>query len=133
MSTGVAQPGREPLLPHLQTLHELFKVLLKAREQRGAIDFESVETRMEFDAQGKIERIVPEVRNDAHRVIEECMLAANVCAGDFLVERKHPVLFRVHDEPAAEKIEALREFLAELGLQLSGGDQPRPKTTPNCW
>ena len=127
LSTGVAQPGREPLLPHLQTLHELFKVLLKAREQRGAIDFESVETRMEFDAQGKIERIVPEVRNDAHRVIEECMLAANVCAGDFLVERKHPVLFRVHDEPAAEKIEALREFLAELGLQLSGGDQPRPK------
>ncbi len=127
LSSGRAQPGREALLPHLQTLHELFKVLLKAREQRGAIDFESVETRMEFDEQGKISRIVPEVRNDAHRIIEECMLAANVCAGDFLVERSHPVLFRVHDAPAAEKIEALREFLAELGLQLSGGDKPRPK------
>jgi ribonuclease R len=119
--------GRETVFPHLKTLYALFHALFEARTRRGAIDFESIETRMEFDAQGKILRIVPEARNDAHRVIEECMLAANVCAGDYLVARGHPVLFRVHEEPAAEKIATLREFLAELGLQLSGGDAPKPK------
>src|SRR2546421_9574978 len=112
--------------PHLALLYEVFKVLLAARSARGAIDFETVETRMIFDARGKIERIVPEPRNDAHRVIEECMLAANVCAGNFVAERGHPVLYRVHDVPAAEKVSALRDFLAELGLQLPGGEIPRP-------
>jgi len=110
----------------LKTLYEVFKVLLQERIRRGAIDFETVETRMEFDARGKIARIVPEPRNEAHRLIEECMLAANVCAGNFLASRKHPVLYRVHDEPAPEKIAALREFLAELGLQLQGGEKPKP-------
>jgi ribonuclease R len=113
--------GRE-----LQNLYGVFKILLQERSRRGAIDFETVETRMEFDARGKIARIVPEARNDAHRVIEECMLAANVCAGHFLASRKHPVLYRVHDVPAPEKIAALREFLGELGLQLQGGDKPKP-------
>jgi len=127
LSADKATPGREDLLPHLKTLHGVFKVLLAARELRGAIDFDSVETRMEFDARGKISRIVPEQRNEAHRLIEECMLAANVCAGNFLVERGQPVLFRVHDVPAPEKITMLRAFLAELGLNLSGGDRPRPK------
>ena len=127
LSTDKVNPGREDLLPHLKTLHGVFKVLLQAREQRGAIDFDSVETRMEFDARGKISRIVPEQRNEAHRLIEECMLAANVCAGNFLVERGQPVLFRVHDVPAPEKITMLRAFLAELGLNLGGGDKPRPK------
>lgn len=127
LSTDTATPGREDLLAHLKTLHGVFNVLLKARELRGAIDFESVETRMEFDARGKISRIVPEQRNEAHRLIEECMLAANVCAGNFLVERGQPVLFRVHDVPSPEKITMLRAFLAELGLNLAGGDKPRPK------
>jgi ribonuclease R len=127
LSTSKATPGREDLLPHLKTLHDVFKVLLQAREQRGAIDFESVETRMEFDARGKISRIVPETRNEAHRLIEECMLAANVCAGNYLVDNGQPVLFRVHDVPAPEKIVMLRAFLAELGLNLSGGEKPRPK------
>ena len=127
LSTGEAQPGREDLLPHLKTLHDVFRVLFKAREQRGAIDFDSIETRMEFDARGKIARIVPETRNEAHRLIEECMLAANVCAGDFLVERGQSVLFRVHDVPAPEKVTMLRDFLAELGLNLGGGEKPRPK------
>ncbi len=127
LSTSTATPGREDLLPHLQTLHGVFSVLLKARELRGAIDFDSIETRMEFDARGKISRIVPEQRNEAHRLIEECMLAANVCAGNYLVERGQPVLFRVHDVPAPEKITMLRAFLAELGLDLSGGDKPRPR------
>ncbi len=127
LSESKATPGREPVLPHLETLHAVFKVLLQARELRGAIDFDSVETRMEFDARGKIARIVPEQRNEAHRLIEECMLAANVCAGDFLVDRGQPVLFRVHDVPAPEKVVMLRAFLAELGLNLGGGDKPRPK------
>ena len=127
LSESKATPGREPLLPHLETLHAVFKVLLQARELRGAIDFDSVETRMEFDARGKIARIVPEQRNEAHRLIEECMLAANVCAGNFLVDRGQPVLFRVHDVPAPEKVVMLRAFLAELGLNLGGGDKPRPK------
>jgi ribonuclease R len=81
---------------------------------------------MVFDARGKIEKIVPEPRNDAHRIIEECMLAANVCAGGLLASRGHPVLYRVHDVPAAEKVAALRDFLAGLGLQLPGGEIPRP-------
>jgi ribonuclease R len=111
----------------LKTLYEVYKVLAEERGRRGAIDFESVETKMQFDANGKIERIVPEPRNEAHRLIEECMLAANVCAGNFLAERGHPVLYRVHDVPAPEKVSALRSFLAELGLALPGGEKPTPK------
>jgi ribonuclease R len=117
--------GRAPA--HLATLYDVFKALHAARVQRGAIDFETLETRMEFDAGGKIKRIVAEPRNDAHRLIEECMLAANVCAGEFLAARGQPALYRVHEVPAEEKVRALREFLAELGLQLPGGDKPRPK------
>jgi ribonuclease R len=112
---------------NLATLYELFKALFAERNRRGAIDFDTLETRMVFDTRGKIERIVPEPRNDAHRIIEECMLAANVCAGSFLAKRKQPVLYRVHDVPAADKVAALRDFLAELGLQLPGGEIPRPK------
>jgi ribonuclease R len=111
---------------NLLVLYEVFKVLLEQRERRGAIDFETVETRMVFDARGKIEKIVAEPRNDAHRLIEECMLAANVCAGNFVAEHGHPVLYRVHDVPSVEKVSALRAFLAELGLQLPGGEIPRP-------
>jgi ribonuclease R len=112
---------------NLARLYELFKVLYRSREKRGAIDFETVETKMVFDPKGKIERIVPEARNDAHRIIEECMLAANVCAGHFIAERKQPVLYRVHDVPSEEKVAALRAFLAELGLTLPGGEIPKPK------
>ncbi len=112
---------------HIARLYALFKVLFASRGKRGAIDFETVETKMEFDAKGRIRRIVPETRNDAHRIIEECMLAANVCAGNFVASRQQPVLYRVHDVPAEEKVAALRDFLAELGLQLPGGAVPRPK------
>ncbi len=108
-------------------LHAVFGALYEERQRRGAIDFETVETRMIFDAKGKIERIVAEPRNDAHRLIEECMLAANVCAGDFISKRGHPALYRVHDVPAADKVAALRAFLGELGLQLPGGEVPKPK------
>jgi ribonuclease R len=117
--------GKAPA--YLETLYEVYGRLAEERRRRGAIDFETLETRMVFDAQGKIEKIIPEARNDAHRLIEECMLAANVSAGNLLSERSHPVLYRVHDVPAPEKVAALREFLAEIGLQLPGGEVPRPK------
>jgi ribonuclease R len=113
-----------PLLPHLESLDELYRVLQKAREKRGAIDFETVETRMIFDDHGKIERIEPYERNDAHRIIEECMLAANVCASDFLKEREHPALYRIHEGPTPERLAKLRDF---LGMQLGGGDEPHAK------
>ena len=117
--------GRAPA--YLQTLYEVYGRLAEERRRRGAIDFETLETRMVFDAHGKIDKIIPEARNDAHRLIEECMLAANVSAGNLLSERSHPVLYRVHDVPAPEKVSALRDFLAELGLQLPGGEVPRPR------
>ncbi len=127
--SGIAAPPAEqaPLMPHLQNLHTVFQALLKARQKRGAIDFESVETRMVFDDAGKIERIVPVVRNDAHRLIEECMLAANVCASDLLRKHKQPALYRIHEGPTPERLEALREFLREFGLGLGGGDDPTAK------
>src|SRR5690606_23407828 len=95
--------------------------------RRGAIDFETTETRMDFDEHGKISRIVPVERNDAHRLIEECMLAANVCASDALQRHAHPALYRVHEGPSAEKLADLREFLREFGLNLGGGDEPQAK------
>ncbi len=115
------------LLGHLATLDQAFRALLTARERRGAIDFETLETVMEFDARGKITRIVPAPRNDAHRLIEECMLAANVCASDFLRARGHQALYRVHEGPTPEKLEALREFLKSFGLRLGGGDEPHAR------
>ncbi len=116
-----------PLLGHLETLDQVFRALLTARERRGAIDFETLETVMEFDARGKITRIVPAPRNDAHRLIEECMLAANVCASDFLKRRGHKALYRIHEGPTPEKLEALREFLKSFGLHLGGGDEPHAR------
>ena len=113
------------VLPHINHLHTLFKTLLQAREKRGAIDFETIETQMVFNDSGKIERIVPVIRNDAHRLIEECMLAANVCTANFLSERQHTVLYRVHEGPTPEKLEAVREFFKEFGLDLGGGDEPQ--------
>ncbi len=115
------------LLPHVQHLDALYRILAKAREKRGAIEFETIETLMIFNDQGKIERIVPSGRNDAHRLIEECMLAANVCASDFLKEHGHPALYRIHEGPTPEKLEKLRGFLAEFGLPLGGGDTPHAK------
>jgi ribonuclease R len=96
---GMTKPesDRSPRLqPHLQALYALFQVLGEARGKRGAIDFETIETMMLFNAQGKIENIVPVRRNDAHRLIEECMLAANVCASAFLQSNRQPCLYRIH-------------------------------------
>jgi ribonuclease R len=119
--------GKEASRPEIDTLYLVFKSLFGARQKRGAIDFESVETQMIFDAQGKIERIVRVVRNDAHRVIEECMLAANVSASDYLEKNQQPTLFRVHEGPTPEKLEALRSMLKDFALTLGGGDKPQAK------
>ena len=124
---GETARRHQELVPHIENLYRLYRLLVKSRQLRGAIDFETVETQIIFNDQGKIERIVPVRRNDAHRVIEECMLAANVCASDFLKKRKQPMLYRIHEGPTTEKLAALREFLKGFGLTLSGGDTPQAK------
>jgi ribonuclease R len=124
---GSVARGLGELTPRLQLLNRLFRALLKARERRGAIDFETVETEFVFDDEGRLQRIERVERNDAHRLIEECMLAANVSASDFLSRRKHPTLYRVHEGPTPEKLDAVREFLREFGLHLQGGDKPKAK------
>ncbi|MEB4592107.1 ribonuclease R [Candidatus Thiothrix sp. Deng01] len=122
-----ARSGYSPeLCGHLDDLYELYKILRKARDRRGAIDFETEETRIIFDAGRKIEAIVPTERNDAHKLIEECMILANVCAAKFLTKYRIPALHRVHEGPTMEKLEDLRQFLGGLGLSLGGGDEPTP-------
>jgi len=114
------------VLSHLQSLYKLYHVLRKEREVRGAIEFETVETRAIFGKNGKINRIEPVHRNDAHRLIEECMLCANVACARFLKKHKMPALYRNHEGPPEEKLADLRTFLAELGLPLPGGKTPTP-------
>jgi ribonuclease R len=115
------------IMDHVQHLYALFKTMLIQRKKRGAIEFETVETMMIFNDQGKIDRIVPTSRNEAHKIIEECMLAANVCAANFLQTHKHGTVFRVHEGPSLEKLELLRTFMAEFGFSVSGGDKPHAK------
>ncbi len=112
------------VLPHLEELYDLYKSLHGVRLKRGAVDFELPENKIVFDANRKVERVIAVERNDAHRIIEECMLAANVCAAEFLLSNKIPTPFRVHAGPTEEKLTALRDFLFEFGLSLSGGDSP---------
>lgn len=121
---GPEAAKRPELVPHLLHLYEIFHALLQARQARGAIDFETTETYIVCNAAGKIEKILPRTRNDAHKVIEECMLAANVCAADLMERHKQQGLFRVHAHPAKEKLAILRTFLKQIGLTLSGGDTP---------
>ena len=121
---GPEAARRSALVPQLQNLYGVFKSLLTARQKRGAIDFDTTETYIVCNAQGKIEQILPRQRNDAHKLIEECMLAANVCAADFMKRNKHPGLYRVHAGPTTEKLENLRTFLRGMGLSLGGGDTP---------
>ncbi|MBI3776390.1 MAG: ribonuclease R [Gammaproteobacteria bacterium] len=115
------------VVPHLEDLYRLYQALRVQRDKRGAIDFDTTETRIVFGADRKIERIIPVIRNDAHKLIEECMIAANVCAGKYLEEKELPTLFRVHEGPGDEKLLNLRAFLSELGLSLGGGEKPEPK------
>lgn len=121
-----AEAQKHPaLVPHLQALNDVFEALFKAREKRGAIDFETTETKIVFSGERKIDKIVPVQRNRAHRLIEECMVAANVQAAKFVEKNKVPNLYRVHDDPDPLKVTALREFLAGRGVTLGGGDKPQ--------
>lgn len=105
-------------------LYELYQLFAQQRVNRGALDFDTVETQIICNDMGKIESIVPLHRNHAHRMIEEFMLAANTCAADFLTRTKRLGLYRVHEGSTTEKLSALREYLRGLGLTLGGGDEP---------
>ena len=115
------------VVPHLDHLNDFYRVMKKSRKQRGAIDFETTETVFQFDDQRKISNIVPSVRNDAHKMIEECMIAANVAAAKFLKKHEIPALYRNHEGPKQEKIEDLKTFLGEFGLTMGGGAKPSPE------
>src|SRR5690606_20983497 len=121
---GVEAARKPALVPHLLNLYGVYQALLQARHARGAIDFETTETYIVCNEVGKIEQILPRTRNEAHKLIEECMLAANVCAADLLERHEHPGLYRVHALPTEEKLNQLRTFLKQLGLNLGGGDKP---------
>jgi ribonuclease R len=115
------------LVPHLKAFHELYEKLILIRKERGAIDFETIDTRVIFDDKGKIEKIIPVKRNVAHKMIEEAMLLANVCAADQLQKKNIPTLYRVHDVPDAQKIESLKDFLKAFGLRIEGAEIPTAK------
>ena len=115
------------LVSHIDDLYTLYKVLHRKRTRRGAIDFDTTETRIIFGEDKKIDQILPIDRNDSHKMIEECMIAANVAAARFLAQAKMPSLYRIHEGPNEEKLQDLRVFLGELGLSLRGGDKPSPK------
>lgn len=124
---GPAAHAMRAVMPQVQSLYELFHLLSQSRKKRGAIDFDTVETKIVCNELGRIEQIVPSVRNDAHKLIEECMLAANTCAADFMTRSKHPGLYRIHEGPTPERLQSLREFLRTMGLSLGGGDTPTAK------
>ena len=117
---------RKERIDDLINLHDVYRALLGARERRGAVDFDTTETQIVCDDSGRIEKIIPRVRNDAHRVIEEAMLAANVCSADFIAHNHHPGLFRVHEGPTPEKREILRSYLRAMGVAINLGDDPHP-------
>ncbi len=126
-TAGREAQARAALLPHLLNLHGVFQALLASRLVRGALDLDLPETQIVVNDAGKIETIVPRQRNDAHRLIEECMLAANVCAADYLQRNQQLGLYRVHEGPTPERLETLRTLLRNLGLQLGGSGEPEPR------
>jgi len=111
-------------VPHVEALYELYKILQVAREERGALEFDTTETRIVFDAERKIEAIVPVYRNDAHKLIEECMLMANVATARYLKWHKLPIVYRVHESPLEERLKNVRTFLSDFSLELGGGNEP---------
>ncbi len=121
---GPEAAKRKERVNDLMNLQDVYKALLASRAVRGAVDFETTETQIVCDESGRIEKIVPRVRNEAHRLIEEAMLAANVCSADFIQQGQHPGLFRVHEGPTAEKKDILRNYLKAMGIGLSISDDP---------
>ena len=124
---GPEAARRKDRVQDLLNLNDVFRALLKSRQTRGAVDFDTTETQIVCDEAGRIERIVPRVRNDAHKLIEECMLAANVCSADFIQNSEHVGLYRVHEGPTPEKLDILRGYLKALGLGLSISETPHPR------
>jgi ribonuclease R len=122
---------RADLVPHLLHLHEVYRALLKQRARRGAVDFETTETQIVCDENGRIEKIVPRTRNEAHKLIEEAMLAANECAAGFIESADHPALFRVHEGPTPERRVTLQNYLRALGIGLHLSDDPTPGEIQN--
>ena len=122
-----AKPKAASIDASLKTLHTLYKLFRDARELRGALDFEGQEASFTFNDDGSVANIKPAARNEAHKLIEEMMLAANVCTAQFLARAKQPLLYRVHDIPLPEKLAALRETLSLRGLTLGGGERPDPQ------
>lgn len=123
---GPEAARRKDLVPHFLNLSDVYRALLKARNARGAVDFDTVETQIICDENGRIEQIVPRVRNDAHKLIEEAMLAANVCSADFILQAQTPGLYRVHEGPTPEKKEILRNYLKAMGVGMTISDEPTP-------
>ena len=123
---GPEAAQRKDLVPHLLDLHDVYQALLKERGVRGAVDFETTETQIVCDEVGRIEKIIPRTRNVAHRLIEEAMLAANVCSADFIASSKHVGLFRVHEGPTPEKKDMLRNYLKAAGIGMTISDDPTP-------
>lgn len=123
---GPEAAKRQPLVPHLIDLLDVYRALLKSRAVRGAVDFETTETQIVCDENGRIEKIVPRTRTEAHKLIEEAMLAANVCAADFIEQNKHAALFRVHEGPTPEKRAVLQNYLRALGLGMGISEDPAP-------
>ena len=123
---GPEAARRKDRVPDLLNLHDVYRALLTSRNRRGAVDFETVETQIVCDESGRIEKIIPRTRNDAHKLIEEAMLAANVCSADFILQSKHAGLYRVHEGPTPEKQETLRAYLKTTGVGLSISDNPSP-------
>ncbi len=123
---GPEAQRRGDVVPHLLHLHEVYRALLKQRAVRGAVDFESSETQIVCDESGRIEKIVPRTRTEAHRLIEEAMLAANVCSAEYIAAAEHPCLYPVHEGPTPEKRLALQNQLKALGLNVHLSDEPTP-------
>ncbi len=122
-----ARARRRSLLPHLEALHGVYRALAEARSRRGAIDFDSVETRFVFDTAGRVQALRPIVRNEAHRLVEESMIAANSAAARHLIRAGIPAIYRAHERPPSDRLAELRDFLAPHGLSLGGGDHPEPR------
>lgn len=123
---GPEAARRKDRVNDLLNLHDVYRALLASRQVRGAVDFETTETQIVCDDNGRIEKIVPRTRNEAHKLIEEAMLAANVCSADFIAQGKHPGLFRVHEGPTEEKKDVLRNYLKAVGVGMSISDDPDP-------
>ena len=123
---GPEASKRKERVQDLLNLHDVYRALLKERNVRGAVDFETTETQIVCDENGRIEKIIPRTRNDAHKLIEEAMLAANVCSADFILRSKHVGLYRVHEGPTPEKKDNLRMYLKTLGLNMTISEDPTP-------